>query len=154
MSTSVKARPDRYHAVTPYLIINGAADAIEYYKNVFGAVEEMRMCGPDGRIGHAELRIGDSIVMLADEFPDMNVRSPKTIGGTPVSLLLYVDNTDAVATRAVEAGAKLLRPVQDQFYGDRSGTIEDPFGHQWTIATHIEDVSEEEMKRRLAAMKC
>src|SRR5436190_9548283 len=118
MSAAVKAQPDRYHSVTPYLIIKGAADAIDYYKNVFGAVEEMRMPGPDGRIGHAELRIGDSIVMLADEFPEMNARSPKTLGGTPVSILLYVDNSDDVTTRAVEAGAKLLRPMQDQFYGD------------------------------------
>lgn len=153
MESAVKAQPDRYHTVTSYLIIAHAAEAVEFYKTVFGAVEEMRMGGPDGKIGHAELRIGDSIVMLADEFPDMNARSPKSIGGTPVSQLLYVDNADAVIGRALEAGAKLLRPAQDQFYGDRSGTIEDPFGHQWTIATHIEDVSQEEMQRRMAAMK-
>ena len=153
MSSTVKAQPDRYRTVTPYLIITGAADAIEYYKRAFGAVEDMRMGGPGNCIGHAEIRIGDTIVMLADEFPDMAARSPKTVGGTPVSLLLYADDVDAVVARAVDAGAKILRPVQDQFYGDRSGTIEDPFGHQWTIATHKEDVSREEMTRRMAAMK-
>lgn len=152
VKSAVKTQPDRYRTVTPYLIEPNAAEAIAYYQSVFGAVEELRMPMPGGKVGHAELRIGDTIIMLADEFPEMNARSPKAIGGTPLSLMLYVGDADAVAARAVAAGAKLLQPVKDQFYGDRSGTIEDPFGHRWTIATHVEDVSEDEMKRRLAAM--
>jgi PhnB protein len=143
--------PEGYHSVTPYLIVTGAASAIEFYKHAFGAKELMRIPHPDGRVGHAELQIGDSRIMLADEFPEMGARSPMTLGGTPVGIQLYVDDVDAVTTRALAAGAKTLRPVKDQFYGDRSGTLSDPFGHQWTISTHKEDVSLEEMQRRAAA---
>ncbi|MEO8432105.1 MAG: VOC family protein [Acidobacteriota bacterium] len=152
MPAKVKAVPEGYHAVTPYLIIDGAAAAIDFYKKVFGAVEVMRLPGPDGRLGHAEITIGDSHVMMADENPDMNVRAPKSVGGSPISLLLYVDNVDQTVERAVAAGAKLVRPVEDKFYGDRMGGIEDPFGHQWYVGTHIEDVSPEEMEKRMAAM--
>jgi len=146
-----KAIPDGYHTATPYLIVNGAAQALEFYKKAFGATEMMRFPGPGGKIMHAEIKIGDSPIMLADEAPEMGARSPKTIGGTPVSLLLYVEDVDAWASKAVAAGAKVQRPVQDQFYGDRTGTFEDPFGHVWSIATHKEDVSLEEMKKRAAS---
>jgi len=145
---AVKPIPEGYHAVTPYLIIKGATAAIDYYKKVFGATERMRMDGPGGTIGHAELVIGDSTVMLADEHPDMGFRSPKTLGGSPVSLVLYLEDVDTVFKRAVDAGAKSLRPVENQFYGDRMGTLEDPFGHVWSVATHVEDVPPEEMQRR------
>jgi len=148
----VKAVPEGYHSVTPYLIVDGAAAAIEYYKKIFGAVEVMRMPGPDGRIGHAEIKIGDSHVMLADENPEMNAHSPKSAGGTAISLVLYVDDVDKVVERAVAAGGKLERPVEDKFYGDRMGGVEDPFGHRWYVGTHIEDVSPEEMKKRADAM--
>jgi len=144
--------PDGYHTATPYLIVTGAARALEFYKQAFGAAEVVRMDGPDGKVMHAEIKIGDSHIMLADEFPDMDARSPQTIGGTPVSLMLYLEDADAVTARAVSAGAKLLRPVQDQFYGDRCGTIADPFGHKWTIATHKEDLSPEEVRKRAAAL--
>jgi len=137
-----------YHSVTPYLIVDGAADAIEFYRRAFGASELMRMPAPDGRVGHAELRIGDSRIMLADEFPDMGARGPRAIGGSPVHLYLYVEDVDAVTSKALAAGAKELRPVKDQFYGDRSGTIEDPFGHVWHVSTHKEDVPSDELKRR------
>jgi PhnB protein len=147
---TVKPIPEGYHSVTPYLYIKGAASAIDYYKNVFGAKEHVRMPGPDGRIMHAELQIGDSMIMLADENLQIDAKSPATVGGVASSLLLYVENVDAVMQKAVTAGAKLVRPVQDQFYGDRSGAISDPFGHTWSIATHIEDVSPEEMKKRMA----
>ena len=140
--------PKGYNSITPYLIIKGAAEAIEYYKKVFGATEVMRMPGPSGRIGHAELKIGDSNVMLADEFPEMDYRSPVTLGSSPVSMLLYVEDADSTVERAVANGAKILKPVQDQFYGDRMGSIKDPFGHHWSIATHTEDVSPEQMKER------
>jgi len=146
-----KAIPDGYHTATPYLIVNGATQALEFYKKAFGATEMMRFPGPVGKIMHAEIKIGDSPIMLADEAPEMGARSPKTIGGTPVSLLLYVEDVDAWASKAVAAGAKVQRPVQDQFYGDRTGTFEDPFGHVWSIATHKEDVSLEEMKKRAAS---
>src|SRR5438552_1985573 len=139
-------------AVTPYLIVNGAARAIDFYKQAFGATEVVRIAGPGGKIGHAEIKIGDSRIMLADEFPEMDARGPQTIGGTPVGLMLYFEDADAVTARAISAGAKVLRPVQDQFYGDRSGTIADPFGHKWTIGTHKEDVSPEEIQKRAAAM--
>lgn len=150
---SVKPIPDGYHTATPYLIIKGAAEAIEYYKQAFGATELMRVPGPNGVLMHAEIKIGDSLIMLADEFPDMNVRGPKSIGGTPVSLMLYVEKVDEVFSRAIAAGAKELRPLQNQFYGDRSGTLEDPFGHQWTVSTHVEDVTPDEIQRRMATMK-
>jgi PhnB protein len=148
-----KPIPDGYHALTPYLSIAGAAKAIEFYKKVFGAREKLRMDAPGGKIGHAELKIGDSIVMLADESPEMGFMSPKTRGGVSVGMHLYVKNCDAVFDSAVAAGAKVLRPIKDQFYGDRSGTIEDPFGHMWNISTHTEELSMGEIRRRAAAMK-
>jgi PhnB protein len=148
----VKPIPEGYHAITPYLIIDGAAQAIDFYKKAFGATELFRMPDPTGkRIGHAELKIGDSQIMLADENSNMGFRNPKAYGGTPVSLLLYVNDVDATIPRAVAAGAKVLKPIQDQFYGDRSGTIHDPFGHVWTVATHIKDVSPEEMMAHTGA---
>jgi PhnB protein len=145
---SVKSIPEGYHSITPYLAVAGAADAIAFYKQAFGATEVMRMPGPGGKVGHAEVEIGGSRIMLADEYPDMGFRSPKAIGGSPVGLHLYVEDVDAVARQALAAGAKELRPVKDQFYGDRTGTIEDPFGHVWHIATHKEDLSPDELKRR------
>jgi PhnB protein len=148
---SAKPVPEGYHAVTPYLIVDGAAKAIEFYCQALGAAERMRLAAPDGKVGHAELQLGDSVVMLADEFPEMGAVSPKRLGGSPVGLALYVEDVDARFERAVAAGAKVVRPVQDQFYGDRSGTIEDPFGHKWTLSTHIEDVPPEEVTRRFEA---
>jgi len=147
---TVKPIPDGHHAVTPYLSVNGAAAAIEFYRRAFGAREVMRMAQPDGRIGHAELEVGDSRIMLADEFPEMNFRAPSSLGGSPVHLHLYVEDADAVVARAVAAGATLTRPVQDQFYGDRSGTVTDPHGHVWHVATHKEDLSMAELERRAA----
>ena len=150
----VQPVPNGYHTVTPYLVMQGAAKAIEYYKQAFGATELLRMEGPGGTLGHAEIKIGDSIVMLADEHPQMGYRGPQALGGTPVSILLYVKDVDAQFAQAIAAGGKATRPVADQFYGDRSGTLADPFGHQWTIATHKEDVGGEELHRRFeAAMK-
>ena len=145
---AVKTIPDGYHSVTPYLIITGAAEAIDYYKKAFGATELLRMPAPDGKIGHAEIKIGDSPIMLADEFPEMGYKSPQTLGGSPVSIMIYVADVDTVFDQAVAAGGKVQRPVKDQFYGDRSGTLEDPFGHVWHVTTHKEDVSVEEMERR------
>ena len=150
---AVKPIPDGYHSVTPYLIVNNGVKALEYYKQAFGATELMRMDGPDGKLGHAEIKIGDSPVMLADENPQWNAKSPTSYGGTPVSLMIYVDDCDAVFKQAIAAGGKELKGLQDQFYGDRSGTLSDPFGHCWTVATHKEDVAPEEMERRMAAMK-
>lgn len=147
----VKPIPEGYHSVTPYLIADDAAGAIEFYKQAFGATELMRLAAPGGRVGHAELRIGDSRIMLADEFPDMGARSPKAIGGSPVSLHLYVEDVDATVRQAIAVGAKELRPVKDQFYGDRLGSVEDPFGHVWHVSTHKEDVPAEELERRAAA---
>ena len=149
--SKAKPIPKGYHTATPYLIIKGAAKAIEFYKKAFGAAEVMRMTQPDGRVGHAEIKIGDSLIMLADEFPEMGSRSPQSLGGSPVSILLYVQDVDALTSQAITAGAKVVRPVKDQFYGDRSGSLEDPFGHQWHIATHVEDVPPKEMKKRAAA---
>ena len=146
-----KPIPDGYHSVTPYLIIQGAADAIAYYVKAFGATELMRIPAPEGKIGHAEIKIGDSPIMLADEFPEMGYKSPKSLGGSPVSIMIYVDDVDTVFKQAVAAGGKEQRPVKDQFYGDRSGTLEDPFGHVWHVATHKEDISSEEMERRAKA---
>ena len=151
MTDGVKPIPEGYHTATPYLIVGDGARALEFYKQAFGATELFRMAGPDGRIGHAEIKIGDSPIMLADEHPEMNARSPRTLGGSPVSLVLYVEDVDAVVEQAVAAGAKLTRPVANQFYGDRTGGVEDPFGHVWYIATHVEDVSPEELQRRAAA---
>ena len=149
----VKPVPDGYHSVTPYLVVKGAARAIDFYVRAFGAVELMRMPAPGGRIGHAELRIGDSPVMLADENPEVGARSPETVGGSPVGLMLYVPDVDATVERAVAAGAHLTRPVANQFYGDRSGGVTDPFGHVWFVATHVEDVPPEELERRRAAQE-
>lgn len=148
-----KAIPDGYHTATPYLIVKGAAQAIDFYKRAFDATELFRMEGPEGRVGHAEIKIGDSVIMLADEAPDMGYRSPRSLGGSAVSTMLYVENVDDRFNRAVAAGAKVQRPLADQFYGDRSGTIEDPFGHVWTIATHVEDVAPAEMKRRMDSFR-
>ncbi|MDP9090327.1 MAG: VOC family protein [Pseudomonadota bacterium] len=145
---ATKTIPDGYHSVTPYLIIKGAAAAIEFYKRAFGATELMRMPSPDGRIGHAEIKIGDSAIMLADEHPQMGYKSPQSLGGSAVNMMVYVDRVDDVFKQAVEAGARELQPVKDQFYGDRSGTLQDPFGHTWTIATHLEDIAPEEMRER------
>jgi PhnB protein len=144
-----KAIPDGYHTATPYLIVKGAAQAIEFYKNAFGAKELFRMAAPDdGSVGHAEIKIGDSIIMLADENPGMGYRGPRSLGGAAVSTMLYVEDVDDRFSRAVAAGAKVQRPLENQFYGDRSGTVEDPFGHVWTIATHVEDIPPEEMSKR------
>ncbi|HXW75680.1 MAG TPA: VOC family protein [Steroidobacteraceae bacterium] len=148
---TAKAIPDGYRTATPYLIVKGAADAIEFYQRAFGATEMLRMADPQGRVGHAEIKIGDSVIMLADEHPAMGYRGPRSLGGSSVSILLYLEDVDSVFERAVKAGAKPQRPVANQFYGDRSGTLEDPFGHVWTVATHVEDVSPEEMKRRAQA---
>lgn len=146
---AVKPIPEGYHSVTPYLICSGAAGAIDFYVKVFGATEVMRL-DHGGKIGHAEVKIGDSHVMLADEFPEMGAKGPLSLGGTPVGICLYVVDVDEVFQRAVDAGAKVERPVQDQFYGDRSGTIIDPFGHKWTIATHKEDLTPEQINQRMA----
>jgi PhnB protein len=148
----VKPIPDGYPRLSPYLIVDGAAEAIAFYRTVFGAKERMRLDGPEGKIGHAELEIGTSLIMLADEFPQMDAFAPAKFGGSPIGLQTYVEDVDAVVGKAVAAGAKLLRPVQNQFYGDRSATIEDPFGHRWHVATHVEDVSNDEIARRLAEM--
>ncbi len=145
-----KPIPAGYHSVTPYLFLKGAAAALDFYKQAFGAVEVMRLADPTGKIGHAEIKIGDSVVMLADEFPEMGVLGPQSIGGSSTCFMIYVSDVDARFVQAVAAGAKVLRPVQDQFYGDRSGTLLDPFGHQWTIATHKEDLTFDEINRRFA----
>jgi len=152
MTNKVKPIPEGYSAVTPYLCVRDAARAIEFYKEVFGATESMRLDAPDGKVGHAELKIGDAPFMLADEFPEMDFVSPLTLGGSPITIMVYVEDVDATASRAVAAGAKELKPVADQFYGDRAGKFADPFGHVWMIATHTEDVSPEEIERRVAAM--
>ena len=148
----VKPIPDGYRRITPYLIVADAAAAIQFYSEAFGAAERMRHTAPDGKIGHAELVIGDSVIMLADEFPDHGAHGPGKFGGSPVTLHFYVEDVDAVTARALAMGAKTVRPVQNQFYGDRSGSVTDPFGHVWHIATHVEDVSAEEIARRAAAM--
>jgi PhnB protein len=146
---TVKPIPEGYHSVTPYLYVKGAVAAIDFYKEVFGATELMRMLGPNGKVMHAELKIGDSIVMLADEEPSRAIMSPLTVGGFSVGLHLYVENSDAIIKKALENGARQLHPVKNQFYGDRSGSLLDPFGHMWTVATHVEDVSPEEIKKRM-----
>ena len=151
MSNNVKPIPEGYHTVTPYLVCNNASDAIEFYKNAFDASETMRMETPDGAIGHAEIMIGDSRIMLADEFPEMNALSPKTIGGTPISIMLYVEDVDAAFEKAVKAGATVVRPLEDKFYGDRAGSIEDPSGHSWHLASRKEELSVEELEDRMKA---
>ena len=147
----VKPIPDGYPRMTPYLIVDGAAQAIEFYKKVFGATEKMRMPSLGGKVGHAELTLGDSMIMLADEHPEMGARAPRAYGGAAVSLMVYVPNVDDTVKTASAAGAKIVRQVENQFYGDRMGTIEDPFGHRWYVATHVEDVPPEEMAKRAAA---
>ena len=142
--------PEGYPRLTPYLIADGAADAIEFYESVLGARERMRMDGPGGKIGHAELELGDSVIMIADEHPEIDALGPRAVGGSPVSLHVYVEDADAVFQRALDAGAKEVRPVEDKFYGDRLGSFEDPFGHQWHVASHVEDVAPDEMERRAA----
>ena len=153
MAGKVRPIPEGYHSVTPYLIVKGGAKAIDFYKRVFGAREKFRMGGPGGTIAHAEIEIGDSVVMLADENPQHGALSPGTVGGTPVSIMLYVEDVDRVAEKLTKAGAKVRRPVQNMFYGDRAGGFEDPFGHHWHVSTHVEDVTPEEIQRRMAAMK-
>jgi PhnB protein len=147
---NVKPIPDGYPRVTPYLHVDGASAAIDFYTKVFGATERMRMPSPGGKVGHAELEIGDSLIMLADEFPEMGVLGPKTIGGTPVTIGLYVEDVDDVFERAIAEGAVSVRGVENQFYGDRAGQLEDPFGHRWSVATHVEDVPPDEMAKRAA----
>jgi len=149
---AAKPIPDGYHSVTPYLVVKNAAEALAFYCKAFGAEEIMRFDAPDGKIGHAEIRIGDSVVMLADEHPEMGCMAPAKPGAAAVSLMVYVEDVDARFAQAVKAGAKAQRPVQDQFYGDRSGTLEDPFGHVWTLSTHKEDLSMDEIKRRVESM--
>ncbi|HKF72380.1 MAG TPA: VOC family protein [Stellaceae bacterium] len=150
MAGKARSIPAGYHTITPCLAINGAARAIEFYKKAFGASELMRFVHGD-KIGHAELQIGDSKIMISDEFPEMGVRGPQTVGGSPTAIYLYVDNVDSVTDRALTQGATSVRPVEDKFYGDRSGTIQDPFGHVWHLATHKEDVPEDELKKRAEA---
>ena len=143
-----KPIPDDYPRVTPYLYIDGAGAAIDFYCAVLGAKERMRMPGPDGKIGHAELELGDSMIMLADQNLDMDILSPRAIGGTPIAMHVYVEDADSVFEQAIQAGAKALRPIEDQFYGDRSGFLQDPFGHLWGVATHMEDVAPKELEER------
>ena len=150
---NVKPIPEGYHSVTPYLIISGAGDAIDFYKKAFGATELFRMPAPEGKIGHAEIKIGDSPIMLADESPEMGYKSATTLSGSPVSLMIYVEDVDKVYNQAIAAGGTEVKGVQDQFYGDRSGTLKDPYGHVWHIATHKEDVTPEEMDKRMAAAR-
>lgn len=149
---AVKPIPDGYHSLTPYLMVTGAQRAIDFYKDVFRATEMTCFDDPSGRIAHAELRIGDSVLMLSDEYPEMGYKSPQTIGGSPVLTMVYVEDVDLCFARATAAGAKVLKPLRDEFYGDRTGTFADPFGHLWTVSTHVEDVSREDMQRRMEDM--
>lgn len=153
MNSKVRPIPEGYAAVMPYLIVNDCAGAIEFYKKAFGATERFRFDAPGGKIGHAEIEINGSIVMMADEYPEMGAKAPAAFGGSPVSLMVYCEDVDAMVKRAAEAGARIERPVENQFYGDRAGSIVDPYGHRWHIATHVEDVSPEEMKRRMQAFE-
>lgn len=151
MTSNVKAIPEGYHSITPFLVVKNCTDAIEFYKKAFDAEERYRMNMPDGKVGHAELKIGDSVLMLADEFPEMKFLSPKSIGGSPVSMYVYVQDVDAMFNNAVTAGGIVLDGVKDQFWGDRHGRLEDPYGHLWSIATHKKDLSPDEMKRAAEA---
>lgn len=151
---TVSAIPKGYHSITPYLIVNGATKAIEYYRQVFNAVLIMQMPLPDGGVAHAEIKIGDSHVMLSDMCPEQHFKSPDELGGTPVSVMLYVEDVDTVFAKAIALGATEVRPVHDQFYGDRAGTLQDPFGHVWTIGTHVEDISEDELNKRMSDLMC
>ena len=151
MANTVKPIPDGYNAAMPYLTCKDAGRALEFYAKAFGATEVMRMPAPDGRIGHAEIKIGDAVIMVSDEYPEMQIQSPQTLGGTPVGIYVYVADVDALNQRAIAAGASVERPIADQFYGDRSVTLRDPFGHRWFFATHKEDLSPEELQRRAAA---
>jgi PhnB protein len=153
MENKVKAIPEGHEGATPYLCIQGAAAAIDFYKTAFGATETMRMAGPDGKIGHAEIQIGKARLMLADEHPEIGFLSPRTLGGSPVTIHIYVEDVDALAAQAAAAGAKVMRAVADQFYGDRAGQFEDPFGHVWYFATHKEDLSPEEIQKRTTAAR-
>lgn len=152
MPSKVKPIPEGHHAVAPYLAIKNAVSALEFYKKAFGAKETYRLILPDGRLGHAEIRLGDSLVMLADEFPEFGGKAPESLGGSPVSIHLYVEDVDAFVKRAVAEGARLLKPVADQVYGDRSGQLEDPYGHLWWVATHKEEIVPEEMQKRVRAL--
>src|SRR5690349_13811778 len=152
MATKPKTQPDGYHTFTPYLIVKGAARAIDFYKQVFGAIERTCLAMPDGKVGHAEIQIGDSVIMLADGCSEMGAKDPEALGGSPVMLHLYVPDVDKTFAQATAAGAKVTRPIQNQFYGDRSGMVTDPFGHVWNISTHIEDVTLEEINKRAAAL--
>jgi PhnB protein len=146
----IEPLPDGYPRITPYLCVDGAAQAIDFYTDVFGMQERMRLPADEGKIGHAELELGDAIVMLSDEYPEQDFLSPRSVGGTPLMMHIYVEDVDRVVERAVQAGATLLREVRDEFYGDRTGQIEDPYGHRWNVATHIEDVPDDEMAKRMA----
>ena len=148
----VQPIPAGYPRITPYLCVDGATAAIDFYTKVFGAKERMRLPGEDGKIGHAELQVADSVIMLADEHPEMGILGPKSIGGTPVTISIYVEDVDATFKRALDSGATSRREPENQFYGDRAGQFEDPFGHRWSVATHVEDVAPEEMERRATAM--
>ena len=150
--SKVNPIPEGYHTVTPYLCLSDAAAALDFYQKAFGATELFRMAGPDGKVGHAELKIGNSILMMASEFPEMGFRSPQTLGGSPIALMIYVEDVDAFAEKAVAAGATLDKPIENKFYGDRSGSLKDPFGYSWYVSTHVEDVSPEELEKRMAAM--
>ena len=148
MAAKVNPIPKGYEGATPYLIVKGAVNALEFYKKAFGAEEIMRIPAPGGKVGHAEIKIGGAIIMLADEFPEMNHRSPQTLGGTPVTIFIYVQDVDSFVKRAVANSAKIVTAVENKFYGDRSGSLEDPFGHQWHFATHVEDVPPDELAKR------
>jgi PhnB protein len=150
---AVKPIPDGYPRVIPYLYIDGAAAALDWYKDVFGATERMRMGGPDGKVGHAELEFGDGLLMLADEWEDGGAKGPKAVGGSPMCTVVYVEDVDKVFAKAIDAGATARQEVETKFYGDRSGMFEDPFGHVWSVMTHVEDVTPEEMERRMAQMQ-
>ncbi|WP_175407585.1 VOC family protein [Streptomyces sp. TRM64462] len=149
---ATKPIPEEYPRLTPYLYVDGAAAAIDFYTSVFGATERIRFPTPDGKLGHAELQIGNSVLMLADEFPEMGAVGPKKVGGSPLSIMVYVEDVDAAVERAVSLGAKVLQPVENKFYGDRSGQIEDPYGHRWDVSTHVEDIPPDEMARRAEEM--